>query len=204
MTKIIIDQLNRKKSKRTLSVGKSESLVYLLLGLQPGSKEVTINLNGKGATAEILGLFIGRQGTGQIKTIQRHLAPDTTSDLLIKSVLFDEASYNYHGMIRIDRSAPGANAYQRNDNLLLSEKALVNTRPELEILANDVRCTHGATTGRINEANLFYLTSKGIAKKEAERLIVEGFLQDVLERIPDQKKRNELAKQLKRKLNHVN
>ena len=184
-----------------MTIGKGESLIYLLLGLQPGYKEVTVNLKGRGARAQILGLFIGKHGLGQIKTIQRHLAPDTTSDLLIKSVLFNEASYDFHGLIRIDRSAPGAWANQRNDNLLLCEKAKVNTRPELEILNDDVKCTHGVTSGKLNEEQLFYLTSRGIPKIKAEQLMIEGFVSEVLNKVPDAKKRNLVESLIKETMN---
>lgn len=203
MAEVIIDYLNRNNTKRTLNVAKGESLTYLLLGLQPGAKEVIVNLNGRGAEAQILGIFLGKHGTETIKMVQRHRAPNTTSNLLVRSILQNQSSYHYHGMIRIEKSAQGANAYQRNDNLLLSENAKVNTHPELEILNDDVKCTHGATTGKINEASLFYLTSRGISKAKAEQLIVEGFLKDILERIPDNKRREELFNELQMEINNA-
>jgi Fe-S cluster assembly protein SufD len=116
-------------------------------------------------------------------TYQLHLAPDTTSDFAFKGVLRDTASAVWRGMIRVEKDAQGTNAYQENRNLLLSTTAHADSIPGLEILANDVRCTHGATLGQVDKEQLFYLMSRGLPHPEAERLIVRGFFQDVLDRI---------------------
>lgn len=200
MTKTIIDYIGSGRQRVNLSVKRDQSLIYMLVGTKPGTKEVTVKLRGERARAQILGFFLGREGQGEMKTLQHHEAPNTESDLLIKSVLFDRAKYNYQGQIRIDKKAQGANAYQRNDNLLMSDKAQIDTRPELEILADDVRCTHGATTGKINEENLFYLMSRGISRKIAELMIMEGFLKEVIDKIPDGKEKTKLVKKLEKEL----
>lgn len=187
MTKVQVDYLEKGEEKRVVSLKKGETLVYVLVGKGPGEKEVIIKLEGKRASAKILGLLISAEGETSIKTLQHHLAPDTSSDLLVRSALWGKARFNYQGLIRIEPKAQGANAYQRNDNLLLSDGAKAETRPELEILANEVRCTHGATTGRINEDLLFYLSSRGLTPEEAVHLIVKGFLQEVLDQIPQGK-----------------
>ena len=186
MTKIVVDTLDKKK--KLLKVKKDENLTYVLVSTDgDGQKDVEIGLNGQGANVQILGIIIGNHGQAKIHTLQHHTAPDTQSDLLIKSVMFGTSSLSYDGLIKIDPGAQRSNAYQRNENLLMSDKAAVATRPELEIEANDVRCTHGATIGKIDEEVLFYVMSRGIERDEAERLVIEGFFEPVLKRIDDEK-----------------
>ena len=116
-------------------------------------------------------------------TFQEHAAPSTTSDFAFRGVLRDSATAVWRGMIRVERDAQRTNAYQENRNLLLSPKAHADSIPGLEILANDVRCTHGATNSPVNRDELFYCMARGMSRGEAERLIVRGFFQDVLDRI---------------------
>lgn len=202
MTKIIIDQLGGGEENVTLSVNKGESLIYLLLGTKPGDKNITVELNGREAQAKILGIILGKEGKSNIKTFQHHKAPNTISDLLIKGAFYNKTSYNYQGMIRIDPKAQKSNAYQKNNNLLLSDQAHVDTSPKLEILADDVRCTHGATVGRIDEENLFYLMSRGIPRKAAEKLIIEGFLKSVIVDLDDNTKKK-IEKLLDKEINKL-
>ncbi|MBI4137463.1 SufD family Fe-S cluster assembly protein [Candidatus Roizmanbacteria bacterium] len=148
------------------------------------SGEYIVELIGEGAEANIVGIIQGRGDEKfTIRTHQLHKAPNTTSDLLLKSVLRDESQIDYKGVIKIVKGAQKSNAYQRNENLLLSEKTHVESKPELEIEADDVRCTHGATMGMIDEEQLFYLMSRGLNKIESEDFIVEGFVQDVKKRM---------------------
>ncbi len=189
-----------KRDKRIIEVKQDEDLTYLLVGFGEGEKNVTVKVNGRGASVQILGIILAKEGTITIHTFQIHQQPDTTSDLLIKSVLFGDAKLNYDGLIKIEKDAQRSNAYQRNENLLLSDKAYVETKPELEILANDVRCTHGATIGRMDEEELFYIMSRGVDRKEAERLVIEGFLVGVLERVGDKVIRDKIMKQIQKRL----
>ncbi len=117
-------------------------------------------------------------------TQQNHLAPDTTSDLLYKGALLDDSRSVWQGMIYVAPGADGTDGYQANRNLILSKKARADSIPGLEILADDVRCTHGATVGKIDEDELFYLLSRGIPKNEAQKLIVTGFFAQIMDRIP--------------------
>src|SRR5262249_20249048 len=116
-------------------------------------------------------------------TFQEHIAPNTTSDFAFKGALRDTATAVWRGMIRVEPDAQKTNAYQENRNLLLSDKAHADSIPGLEIMANDVRCTHGAPLGRVDRELLFYLMARGMPRQVAERLIVRGFFQDVLDRI---------------------
>src|SRR4029079_3962545 len=115
-------------------------------------------------------------------TFQEHIAPNTTSDFAFKGVLNDESSAVWRGMIRVEPDAQRPNAYQENRNLLLSKSARADSIPGLEIMANDVRCTHGATLGQVDREQLFYLMARGLSRPEAERLIVRALFQDVLDR----------------------
>ena len=124
----------------------------------------------------------GRQNLTYV-TRQDHIAPHTTSDLLYKGGLKDSSRIVWRGMIRVEKDAQHTDAYQKNDSLILSEDARADSIPGLEIEANDVRCTHGATAGPVDEDMVFYLRSRGIAREEAVRLIVEGFFANVYDRI---------------------
>ncbi len=112
------------------------------------------------------------------------MAPNTTSDLLYKGALMDNSRSVWQGMIYVAPGALGTDGYQANRNLILSKGARADSIPGLEILADDVRCTHGATVGKIDESLLFYLLSRGISQKEAEKLIVVGFFEPIMDRIP--------------------
>lgn len=137
-------------------------------------KEKDVNL-------EIYGVYQGKnQERFQIETIQHHLTPQSTSNLLIKGVFDDRCQFFYRGLIRIEKEAQKSHAYQKNQNLLLSPDVFVDSKPELEILANDVFCTHGSTNGYINQEELYYLQTRGLTKKQAKKLIIDGFLKDCL------------------------
>jgi Fe-S cluster assembly protein SufD len=117
------------------------------------------------------------------RTLQDHVSPRTASDLLYKNALDDKARCTFGGLIRVEPHAHFTDAYQKVRNLLLSDDAEANSMPGLEILADNVRCTHGATSGQIDEDEMFYLRSRGIPSKIAQRLIVTGFLNEVIQRL---------------------
>jgi Fe-S cluster assembly protein SufD len=143
-----------------------------------------VELNERGAHAEMVGLLLGRgQQHLDYETFQDHQAPDTTSDLLYKGTLTERARSVWRGMIRVAPGANGTDAYQVNNNLMLDRRARADSIPGLEIEANEVRCTHGATAGQVDAEHLFYLQSRGIPDSVAQRLIVEGFFEPVFERI---------------------
>jgi Fe-S cluster assembly protein SufD len=144
-----------------------------------------LDLVGKGSTARVSGFyFTDHQQHLDHDTQQNHLAPNTTSDLLYKGALLGESRSVWQGMIYVAPGAMKTDGYQANRNLVLSPKARADSIPGLEILADDVRCTHGATVGKLDEDLLFYLLSRGIARDDAERLIVEGFFDPIMQRIP--------------------
>ena len=147
--------------------------------------EVESVLAGPGAHSEMLGLYF-TDGTQHFdhRSLQDHEAPHCTSDLLYKGVLRDASRVVYSGLIRIHPGARGSDAYQTNRNIVLSEHAKADSIPNLEIENNDVRCSHAASVGPVDDDVRFYLQSRGIPADEAERLIVRGFFQEVLERVP--------------------
>jgi Fe-S cluster assembly protein SufD len=153
-------------------------------GSKRGKVWIENDLVGEGATSRVTGAYFA-DGDQHLDydTFQEHAAPNTESDFAFKGALRENATAVWRGMIRVEEGAQKTNAYQENRNLLLSDKAHADSIPGLEIMANDVRCTHGATLGRINREEVFYLMARGLSRAEAERLIVRGFFQDVLDRI---------------------
>ena len=139
----------------------------------------------RGARSELVGFVLG-EGDQHMDhhTVHHHTAPRTWSNIDFKVALTGRARSAYTGLIRIETSAPGTEAYQENRNLLLSESARAETIPELEILTDDVQCTHGATVAPLDPEQVFYLESRGVPGDEAERLIVRGFLEATLSRLP--------------------
>lgn len=160
-----------------------------------------VMLDGRGAEAEVNGVtFATERQVLSYYTQQSHNAPDTRSDLLYKDVLRDRARVVWRGMIRVEPEAQQTDGYQRNDSLLLSPTCRVDAIPGLEIEADDVRCTHGATAGRVDEEQLFYCMCRGLTKYEAMHIIVEGFFQRVFDRIPVEVVRETLSQAVERKL----
>ncbi len=153
-------------------------------GSKKGKTRIQNDLNGRGATSRVTGAYFA-DGTQHLDydTFQEHIAPDCESDFAFKGALRDEATAVWRGMIRVEKDAQKTNAYQECRNLMLSPTTHAVPIPGLEILANDVRCTHAATVGRVNREDMFYLMSRGLTRQEAERLIVRGFFQEVLDRI---------------------
>lgn len=148
-------------------------------------------MEGQGGTSFMYGVGVAdhNQQFGQF-TKQHHKTGNTISDLLFKNVLRDSAVSNYAGMIKVEKNANGTNAYQANRNLVLSDKVKCDTKPILEIESNQLRCTHGATVGRLEEQQLFYLRSRGLTAAQARDVLIEAFLEPVLARIqvPDVQK----------------
>ena len=160
-----------------------------------------IVLDGTGSTAQLLGLaFTDARQHLDVSTAQEHLSPYTSSDLLYRTVLKDRSQTAWGGNIYVYPGANYTDAYQKNDNLLLSERAHADTLPGLEIEAHEVRCTHGATAGQIDADQVFYLMSRGIPYDLAEKLIVDGFFEPVMERIPMQAVREEMQEFVSSKL----
>jgi len=158
------------------------------LNLHIGSRysrfESLSRLSGEGGRSDLLAVAVAKhQQEFDARTLQDHISPHTASDLLYKNALDDRARTIFGGLIRVEPHAHFTDAYQKVRNLLLSDDAEANSMPGLEILADNVRCTHGATSGQIDEDELFYLHARGIPTKIAQRLIVTGFLDEAIQRL---------------------
>ena len=184
-------------------VGRDAELDWIAggFGSKKGKVRIQNDLAGEGATSRVTGAYFtdGDQHL-DYDTFQEHVAPSTTSDFAFKGALRDTSTAVWRGMIRVERDAQKTNAYQENRNLMLSPTTHAVPIPGLEILANDVRCTHGATVSRVDREELFYAMSRGLSRGEAERLIVRGFFQDILDRIEFEAVREALAAALEARI----
>jgi Fe-S cluster assembly protein SufD len=170
-------------------------------GSRKGKVTIENRLAGQGATSRVTGAYFA-DGDQHLDydTLQEHEAPHTTSDFAFKGVLRDRATSVWRGMIKVERDAQRTNAYQENRNLLLSPQAHADSIPGLEILANDVRCTHGATVSQVNRDELFYCMARGLSREEAQLLIVRGFYQEIFDRIELEPVRDALQSVLEARL----
>jgi Fe-S cluster assembly protein SufD len=170
-----------------------------------GSRLAKVNqhvaLTGQDAEAQVNGVMF-TQGKQHLcyNTHQHHKAAYCRSDLLYKAALQDKSRTVWRGMIKVDEGAQRTDAYQRNDNLMLSRDARADSIPGLEIEADDVRCTHGSTSGRVDDQQLFYAMTRGYTRKEAVRMIVEGFFQQVFDRITIESVREALGEAIGRRV----
>ena len=158
-------------------------------------------LVGPGADVQVNGVMFteGKQHLSY-HTLQHHQAPHCTSDLLYKGALQDHSRLVWRGMIKVDRDAQKTDGYQRDDNLILSEDARADSIPGLEIEADDVKCSHGATAGRVDDEQVFYACCRGLTRKEAIRMIVTGFFQQVFDRITIPSVRHALGEAIGRRV----
>jgi Fe-S cluster assembly protein SufD len=178
----------------------SARALNLNLGGAFARSESMSHLRGPGGRSDMLAVTVA-QGTQEFdhRTFQIHEVPNTASDLLYKNSLDDKSRTIFAGLIRVDPGAHRTDAYQKVRNLLLSDDAEANSAPGLEIEADDVRCTHGATSGQIESEELFYLLSRGITRQAAQRLIVFGFLNEVFEKLDNEPLRVYLRDKLRGK-----
>ena len=176
--------------------------LYSTLGGDLSRSDVQCRLRQPGSHVDMLGVYIA-DGTQHFdhQTLQDHIAPHASSNLLFKGALNDTGRSVFRGLIRVHPKAQRTDAYQTNRNLMLSTGARADSLPNLEIQADDVRCSHAATVGQLDEEEVFYLLSRGIPKAEAVRLVVFGFFAEVLEQLPLEAVRRELLSAVERKLN---
>jgi Fe-S cluster assembly protein SufD len=190
-------------SNQRAQVGRGAELQWIqtVLGGRMVKTNSYFDLVGPGGQAFVHGFMFG-DGRQQfhLHTLQRHLIDHCTSDLLIKGCLKDHARSVYQGLIQVAEGAQRTDAYQANRNLVLSDTARADSIPGLEILANDVRCTHGATIGNVDAEQMYYLMARGLPRNEAQRLIVEGFFAPVIDRIPLEPIRDHLRTVIQRKI----
>ena len=160
-----------------------------------------VSLVGEGAYSQVNGVLFTQQSQQlTYNTLQHHEAAHCRSDFLYKAALQDKSRTVWRGMIAVDEGAQKTDGYQRNDNLLLSDQSRADSIPGLEILADDVRCTHGSTSGKVDEELIFYAQSRGFTRKEAVRMIVTGFFQQIFDRITIESVRDALGLSIARQV----
>ncbi len=168
-----------------LGPGSAYESVALVRGARLARSELTAAIVGEGARFALhAAQILGGEQLADITTVVRHLAPGASSRQSIRNVLTERAHGVFQGRIAVDRIAQKTDGYQMNKALLLSEEAQINSKPELEIFADDVKCSHGATVGALDPNQLFYLQSRGVPKAEARAILVAAFLGEMLEAIP--------------------
>jgi Fe-S cluster assembly protein SufD len=175
--------------------------LHVTLGSKWSKNSIGSHLRGENALAEMLGIYFGDSDQFfDHHTWQLHESPYATSDLEFKGALRDNARSVYSGLIKVFEGAQKTDAYQQNRNLVLSREARADSIPNLEIGANDVRCTHGATISQVVPEHVFYLQARGIPRTEAQKLIVEGFFRPVIDRIPVEEIQGFLERAIARKV----
>lgn len=173
------------------------SVVILSMPGTECSLPLEVVLAGRGASADISGAYVcGSDEKISISVNLRHEVPDCTSRQLFKGIAGGRSSVDFYGKITVAKDAQRTEAYQENHNILLSDYAKVNTRPQLEIYADDVKCSHGATIGRLNEEEQFYMRSRGISLEDARVLQMISFLSPVLDAVCDAGQREHRAAEL--------
>ena len=185
------------------TVDRNASLQWTIgaLGAKLAKVNQQVALTGPDANVQVNGVMFteGRQHVAY-HTLQHHEAPHCRSDFLYKSALQDKSRTVWRGMIKVDPVAQKTDGYQRNDNLLLSPDARADSIPGLEIEADDVRCTHGSTSGRVDEELLFYAQCRGFTRNEAVRMVVSGFFQQIFDRITIESVRDALGEAIARRV----
>lgn len=172
--------LNSEKKERLVFSKPGDYLVFFY----NLSGNFIFEITSSGVNLNIFGLFLGEgKGEYQVKTQQHHKMPASTSNLLIKGVFFNQSRFYFEGLIRVEKEGQKTYAYQKNQNLLLSSESFVESKPYLEILANDVFCTHGSTTSFLNQDELFYLSTRGLEYNKGKWLLVSGFVNEVFEKM---------------------
>jgi len=184
-------------------VGRDATIQWTVaaMGARFAQVDQRVALVEPGARCQVNGVMFTRDRQHLVyNTLQHHVAPHCTSDFLYKSVLQDRSRTVWRGMIKVDAGAQKTDGYQRNDNLMLSDHARADSIPGLEINADDVRCTHGSTSGRIDEELIFYAQSRGFTRAEAMRMIVTGFFQQIFDRITIESVREALGAAIARQV----
>ena len=190
----------------TIVLGRDEELSVLLIALPGVSADVSlkVDLNGEGARFALNGVGISTADEKiRVHVELRHNVPGCSSSQLFKNLVGGMARVDFYGRIIVAQDAQKTEAYQANHNLLLSETARVNTKPQLEIYADDVKCSHGATIGKLNEDEQFYMRSRGISLAEARFLQMISFVSPVLELVPEETERERLRNEVEAELRTI-
>ena len=197
MNEVIIVSQGQDVRNIRVESGNSANLIYLIMPGVDCDIKLDVTLAGEGAEANVYGAYVcGGDEKVKIAVDMHHDVPYCNSRQLFKGIAGGKSRVDFYGKIIVAKDAQRTEAYQENHNILLSDHAKVDTKPQLEIYADDVKCSHGATIGRLNEEEQFYMRSRGITLEEAKVLQMISFLAPVLENIQDVDQREELTEQL--------
>ena len=196
MTEVLFISENGLEREIKVEAGQKTGMVLIVL---PGTScdiRLDVTLAGEGAEADIYGAYVcGADERVKIAVDMHHEVPHCNSRQLFKGIAGGTSRVDFYGKIIVAQDAQRTEAYQENHNILLSDDARVDTKPQLEIYADDVKCSHGATIGRLNEEEQFYMRSRGISLEDAKVLQMISFIAPVLENIPDETEREKAATQ---------
>ena len=171
-------EIGKGYEKEKIIVSKNQEIY--VVGNSGGSLDLEVILEKEGASANIYGIVIGRGNDSyKIRTTSFHNAPNTNSRVHLKGVFMDSSSMDFFGMINIDKVAQLSDAYLKNDNLMIGEDCRVNSSPQLEIKADDVKASHGVTISTIDDEHMYYLMSRGISFSDSRDLLIEGFINEI-------------------------
>lgn len=204
MTEVIVvsgGQLNRSIEVQS---GQSTDMVFLVYPGVSCDVSLDVSLKGEGAEANIYGAYIcGGNEKVKFAVDMHHDVPHCNSRQLFKGIAGGSSRIDFYGKIIVAQDAQRTEAYQENHNILISDEAKVDTKPQLEIYADDVKCSHGATIGRLNEEEQFYMRSRGISLEDAKVLQMISFIAPVLEKIPDEAQREDVAAQFESDIRNI-
>ena len=174
------------------------------LGCEWFRHESISRLLGDGANSEMISVSVPENSQEfDMRTLQLHEKPNTSSDLLYKNALYDESKTTFAGMIKVEEGAHQTDAYQTCRNLLMSDKCEANSMPGLEINADQVKCSHGSTSNPVAENELFYLMSRGIEEPVSRQLVTFGFVKDAVDRLENEKLEEVILRKLERRFNRI-
>lgn len=198
--RVLAFQMNSTVVDRDASV----TSLNMNLGAAYSRVESRSRMAGSNSRSDMLAVTVAEDDqVFDLRTSQDHGCPDTTSDLLYKNALSDRSKAIFSGIIRVEEGAHRTDAYQTNRSLMLSDDAEADSMPGLEILADDVKCSHGSTTGSVSDEEMFYFLARGIPRETAEQLLVVGFLNEVLERLPDAGLANRLRSRVEERFQQI-
>ena len=183
----------------TLRLGEGARAKVVFAALESGDTTYNfrVELNGRGAELELFGLFVAMQGDKcKVHTEVRHNVPDCVSNQVVKGVAGEDGYGLFDGLVYVAPDAQHTEAYQQSRNVLLAPTARIQTLPQLEIYADDVKCSHGATVGQMNEEQIYYMRQRGLSEEAARKLQLGGFVREILDRIDDEALRAEFEEKL--------
>jgi Fe-S cluster assembly protein SufD len=181
----------------TIRLGEGAKAKVVFAALDGGDTSYTyrVELNGRGAEVELYGVFVAREGANiKVHTEMRHNAPRCRSNQQVRGVAAERGYGLFDGLVYVAPDAQQTEAYQQSRNVLLAPSARIQTQPQLEIYADDVKCSHGATVGQMNEEEIYYMRQRGLSEEDARRLQLGGFVQEIADKVADEALREEFER----------